>query len=327
MSENFSKVLDMWDKDSIIDIVERFYLPKAGKKEKHIERIIKNYTILEYAIKTLVNESNKGELIDISEELGMESEGSVSELKQQILQKLNKTINEKDLKNKIKFLNICFDKDGLFEILENYNMPKTGKKEKLMESLAKNDIMMEYALNICKGQYKDEIEDNCESLGIDSDGSKEKLVERIRDYLFKKQSSKVIQKESPVKKSQTNTESSKNIEDISEDDLQDKFAKFSWRDMEEIVGKLFEKKGYSVEVSPASKDYGIDVWATNSDEKVAIQVKHYEKNVDYDALTKTVGVTVGKSNRAIVISTKTGFTNQCYEYYMHNKYLVEYGIH
>lgn len=187
MGENFSKVLDTFDKDSIIDIVDRFYLPKAGKKAKHIERILKNYTILEYAIKKLVNESNKGELIDISEELGMESDGSVSELKQQILQKLNKTINEKDLQNKIKFLNVCFDKDSLFEILENYNLPKAGKKEKLMESIAKNDTMMEYALNLWKSSYKDEIEDSCKSLGIDSEGSKEKLVERIRDYLFRKE--------------------------------------------------------------------------------------------------------------------------------------------
>jgi len=187
MGENFGKVLDIFDKESIIDIVDRFYLPKAGKKAKHIERILKNYTILEYAIKKLVNESNKGELIDISEELGMESDGSVSELKQQILQKLNKTINEKDLQNKIKFLNVCFDKDSLFEILENYNLPKAGKKEKLMESIAKNDTMMEYALNLWKSSYKDEIEDSCESLGIDSEGGKEKLVERIRDYLFRKE--------------------------------------------------------------------------------------------------------------------------------------------
>jgi len=199
MSENFSEVLNIFDKDSIIDIVERFYLPKAGKKAKHIEKIIKNYTILEYAIKKLVNESNKGELIDISEELGMESEGSVSELKQQILQELNKTINEKELKNKIRFLNVCFDKDGLFEILENYNLPKAGKKEKLMESIAKNDTMMENALNIWKSSYKEEIEDNCESLGIDSDGSKEKLVERIRDYLFKKEKISYTNKRIPDK--------------------------------------------------------------------------------------------------------------------------------
>jgi len=187
MSENFTKVLDIFDKESIIDIVNRFYLPKAGKKAKHIERILKNHTILEYAIKKLVNESNKSELMDISEELGLESEGSVFELKQQILQKLNKTINDKDPQNKIKFLNVCFDKDGIFEILENYNLPKAGKKIKLMESIAKNDTMMESALNLWKSSYKDEIEDNCESLGIDSEGSKEKLVERISDYLFRKE--------------------------------------------------------------------------------------------------------------------------------------------
>ena len=189
MSEDFTKVLDIFDKESIIDIVNRFYLPKAGKKAKHIERILKNHTILEYAIKKLVNESNKSELMDISEELGFESDGSVSELKQQILQKLNKTINDKDPQNKIKFLNVCFDKDGIFEILENYNLPKAGKKIKLMESIAKNDTMMEYAVNCLKNEYKDQIEEYCDKLGINSDGSRKDIETRLENYLSRKEKS------------------------------------------------------------------------------------------------------------------------------------------
>jgi len=37
ISEDFRKILDMFDKESVIDIVDRFNFPKAGKKSKHIE--------------------------------------------------------------------------------------------------------------------------------------------------------------------------------------------------------------------------------------------------------------------------------------------------
>jgi len=56
---------------------------------------------------------------------------------------------------------------------------------------------------------------------------------------------------------------------------------------------------------------------------IGIQVKHYDKPVGFDALTKTVAVTFGKTNRAIVISTKSGFTNQSYEYQNDNRHAVE----
>jgi len=93
--------------------------------------------------------------------------------------------------------------------------------------------------------------------------------------------------------------------------------------MEKLVGKLFQKKGYHIEVTKKAGDFGIDVWAYNLNEKIGIQVKHFEADVGFDALSKTVGVTVGKVNKVIVISTKSAFTKQCYEYQIDHQHFVK----
>ncbi len=46
-------------------------------------------------------------------------------------------------------------------------------------------------------------------------------------------------------------------------------------DYEHLVGEYFKKSGYHVTVTPASNDYGIDIFATKKDEKIAIQAKMY----------------------------------------------------
>ncbi|MBN4046128.1 restriction endonuclease [Nitrosarchaeum koreense] len=46
---------------------------------------------------------------------------------------------------------------------------------------------------------------------------------------------------------------------VSELDLQNNFTDISWREMEELTGELFRRKGYSVKVTQSSNDYGIDV--------------------------------------------------------------------
>jgi len=153
--------------------------------------------------------------------------------------------------------------------------------------------------------------------------AKNDLESRIQDYLFKKVIAKEDHNQSVEKKYQERTESPKNKGDISIEDLHNNFLRFTWRDMEEIVGKLFEKKGYRVEVTQASGDFGIDVWAFKLDEVIAIQVKHYKKDIGFDALTKTVGVTFGKATKAIVISTKTSFSKQSYEYQNDHRHAVE----
>ena len=323
--KKFGAILDdYFDKDYLIEILEEFNIPKAGKKEELVKRILKNTTILEYAIKGLLRDSYKQELVNISEDLGIDSSGNVSELKQSILDELEKDTEDKSLQNKIAVVDACLDKDSIIEIMEEFNRPKAGKKLKLVEVIAKNQSMLEYAIKIgVRDAYKEDVEDLCDKLGIDSDGNKKDLENRIQDYLFKKETSKEDRKETVEKKHQERTESPKNKGDISIEDLHNNFLRFTWRDMEEIVGKLFEKKGYRVEVTQASGDFGVDVWAFKLDEEIAIQVKHYEKDVGFDALTKTVAVTFGKANKAIVISTKSGFSKQSYEYQNDHRHAVE----
>ena len=47
------------------------------------------------------------------------------------------------------------------------------------------------------------------------------------------------------------------------------------REYEEYIRELFNKQGYTTELTPQSGDYGIDIFATTGREKIAIQVKMY----------------------------------------------------
>ena len=110
---------------------------------------------------------------------------------------------------------------------------------------------------------------------------------------------------------------------ISETDLQDNFSKVSWRDMEELVGELFRKKGYAVEVTQASGDYGIDVWAKKDGMTTGIQVKKWKKDVGFDDVAKTLGSNLNKANKYIVISTTSFFTNQAWEHQRQHATVME----
>lgn len=46
-------------------------------------------------------------------------------------------------------------------------------------------------------------------------------------------------------------------------------------EFEKYIGQLFEKKGYQIDYTPQSGDYGVDIFALKDDEKVAIQAKMY----------------------------------------------------
>lgn len=110
----------------------------------------------------------------------------------------------------------------------------------------------------------------------------------------------------------------------SETDLQDNFSSFTPREMEELTGKLFEKKGYSVEVTQLTGDFGIDVWATNKDVGIiGIQVKKWKSNVGYEDVSKTLGSVWGKGNKCIIISTDSSFTSQALGYQKQVPHLIE----
>jgi len=117
---------------------------------------------------------------------------------------------------------------------------------------------------------------------------------------------------------------------LMESDLQNNFVRFSWEQAEDLVGKLFEKKGYSVTVGvPTSDggrkrqgDFGIDVDAKNDNQRLGIQVKHWSMDVGFEDVAKTLGV-AQKFNKVIIVSTKSGFTSQALEHAQNNPYLIE----
>ena len=92
--------------------------------------------------------------------------------------------------------------------------------------------------------------------------------------------------------------------------------------MEELVGELYKIQGYEVTITPGARDFGIDVWAITPNEKIGIQVKHQTNDVGFDAVAKTVGCAMG-STKVIIVSTKSGFSKQVYQYQMDNQQFVE----
>lgn len=117
---------------------------------------------------------------------------------------------------------------------------------------------------------------------------------------------------------------------LNELDLQNNFSRFSWQQAEDLVGKLFEKKGYSVTVGVPTADggtkrqgdFGIDVEAKDEREYLGIQVKHWSMDVGFEDVAKTLGV-AQKFNKVIIVSTKSGFTSQAWEHAQKNPYLIE----
>lgn len=93
---------------------------------------------------------------------------------------------------------------------------------------------------------------------------------------------------------------------LTESDLNDNFSKLSWENAEDLVGTLFSKKGYDSTVTQRSGDFGIDVEAKNDREFLGIQVKHWNSDVDFDTVIKTLGAQ-NKFNKVIIVSTKSGF--------------------
>lgn len=101
------------------------------------------------------------------------------------------------------------------------------------------------------------------------------------------------------------------------------FSNLTWEDMEHLVGRLFEKKGYEVKVTQKTGDSGIDVWAEKDGIKIGIQVKHWNANVGVVEATQTVGAGRGIAHKCILISTKSFFTPQALEYEREHSHDIE----
>jgi len=110
---------------------------------------------------------------------------------------------------------------------------------------------------------------------------------------------------------------------ITKDEINKNFENYTWQDMENMVGKLFEKKGYEVTVTSPTGDFGIDVEARNDKESIGIQVKHWNNDVGYEDIAKTLGSSMGKFNRSIIINSKSGFTSQAWKKQSEMPYVLE----
>jgi uncharacterized protein YihD (DUF1040 family) len=94
--------------------------------------------------------------------------------------------------------------------------------------------------------------------------------------------------------------------------IRSNFESISPFEFEDLIGDLFIKMGYSVQVTPKSGDYGIDVIAVKGEDVIAIQAKKYSKgnNVGNQEIQKLLGamqLNTVKANKAILI-TSSDFT-------------------
>lgn len=84
-------------------------------------------------------------------------------------------------------------------------------------------------------------------------------------------------------------------------------------EFESAIAGLYEHKGYSVEITKASGDYGVDVLARKGTEVLAIQAKRYTRKVGIKAVQEvSSGAFYYKATKAIVI-TNSFFTDQAKE--------------
>jgi HJR/Mrr/RecB family endonuclease len=112
-------------------------------------------------------------------------------------------------------------------------------------------------------------------------------------------------------------DSEENIEEIKKADLgiKNNFQDHTPYEFEEFIKELFEEKGYESQLTQKSADYGIDVIAEKNSEKIAIQVKRYQKSnkVGSPAVRKTLGSKHRvKADKTILITT-SGFTSNAIE--------------
>lgn len=74
-------------------------------------------------------------------------------------------------------------------------------------------------------------------------------------------------------------------------------------EFEHYISKILNSKGYKARVTRASNDYGVDIVASDKDDKYSIQVKRYNTNVSRRAVSDAVaGKSIYNCNKAMVIT-------------------------
>ena len=114
------------------------------------------------------------------------------------------------------------------------------------------------------------------------------------------------------------------------EDIRNNFERFTWEEAEDLTGKLFKAKGYSVTIGVPTKyggrkrngDFGIDVRANNGLVNIGIQVKHQASDVEFGDVAKTLGV-AQRFQKVVIVSVRSGFTKQSWEHAEDNSEAIE----
>jgi len=91
-------------------------------------------------------------------------------------------------------------------------------------------------------------------------------------------------------------------------DLKNNFEKYDPFEFEEKIAELYSKMGFNTRTTKGVGDYGIDVIAEDSTDKIVIQVKKYSKGnkVGIEEVQRTIGaVDFFDANRAILVTTSS----------------------
>ena len=88
--------------------------------------------------------------------------------------------------------------------------------------------------------------------------------------------------------------------------------------LEEYVVRLFGSMGYKASVTQSSRDFGVDMIAKRTGEKIAIQVKRYKQSVGVSAVQQVVaGMHKYSCNKSMVV-TNNYFTSAAKELASHS---------
>ncbi|GAB7013367.1 restriction endonuclease [Halolamina salina] len=104
----------------------------------------------------------------------------------------------------------------------------------------------------------------------------------------------------------------------------DELYQFSWEAFEHLVANLYEQKGYETTVTAGSRDLGVDVWAENGVERIAIQVKQFAEGntVGREVIQKLESTIARGDADRVVIVTSSSFATTA-ERYAANSSAVE----
>jgi len=86
----------------------------------------------------------------------------------------------------------------------------------------------------------------------------------------------------------------------------DDFGSYDWQGFEQLIAALYADSGYDATVTQSSADMGVDVWATDDETRLAIQVKHYQagQTVGRETVQKVVSTLAkGDADRALVVTS------------------------